>query len=380
MTPRRNAASLRLQTLETREVPSGNRLFAIAEDMGGSRVSVYQATGPIPTFAPPAIDGSGQHLVTWEPYGKLGGGVRVAVGDVTGDGVEDVITAPGAGGAHIKVYDGNALLQGNATTVSEFFAYDAAFRGGAFVAVGQFNPASPALEIVTGAGASGGSHVKVFALTYPGESGLHLNTTNDFFAFDERFRGGVRVAAGDVTGDGRAEVIAAAGPGGGPHVRIFQVYPPNPLALYAYTYKLEQEFFAYDPSFRGGVYVAAGEMNGNPATAEVVTGAGEGGGPHVKVYSRQESLGKLVTYTEFFASYAEDRGGVRVGFANLQSRPDRQSLFVGLGPREVTLDYIAGVDPRLASFTYYDGGYHNSVIQVPPQFDSIFRTGLNVGL
>lgn len=56
------------------------------------------------------------------PYPGFGGGVRVAVGDVNGDGYPDIITAPGAGGSpHVKVYDGrnpNGL-----PLLANFFAY-----------------------------------------------------------------------------------------------------------------------------------------------------------------------------------------------------------------------------------------------------------------
>jgi hypothetical protein len=96
-----------------------------------------------------------------------------------------------------------------------------------------------------------------------------------FFAFDAAFQGGVSVAAGDVTGDGVADIITAAGPGGGPHVRAFSLPGGTPTQV--------ASFFAYDPGFPGGVHVAAADLTGD-RVAEIITGAGPGGGPHVLVF------------------------------------------------------------------------------------------------
>ena len=74
-------------------------------------------------------------------------------------------------------------------------------------------------EIVTGAGPAGGPHVRVLK----SQRAASLTDLASFYAYDPAFPGGVSVACGDVTGDGLAEVITGAGPGGGPHVRVFSL-------------------------------------------------------------------------------------------------------------------------------------------------------------
>ena len=90
-----------------------------------------------------------------------------------------------------------------------------------------------------------------------------------FLAYAATFKGGVHVAAGDLNGDGKAEIVAGAGAGGGPQVRIFS----------ADGRLLSGGFFAYDRNFRGGVNVAAIDLN-NDGKDEIITGAGVGGGEH----------------------------------------------------------------------------------------------------
>src|SRR5438105_4705075 len=133
-------------------------------------------------------------------------------------------------------------------------------------AVLPFRPRLEALEtrdvptvsfFATGADAGGGPHVQIF------------NAAGDvvgaFMAYDHHFSGGVQVAAADLDHDGKADIITGAGPGGGPHVKVFS--GANLAVL--------QSFMAYDQSFAGGVYVAAGDFNGD-GTADVVTGPGQG--------------------------------------------------------------------------------------------------------
>lgn len=117
------------------------------------------------------------------------------------------------------------------------------------------------------------------------------------------FAGGIFVAAADINGDGYADVITGAGAGGGPHVRVWDAR--HDVELFG--------FFAYDPAFAGGVRVAAADVDGD-RIPEIITGAGPGGGPHVRVWSTAngtaaQELTGLYAYTPEFA------GGVFVGGA-----------------------------------------------------------------
>ena len=71
----------------------------------------------------------------------------------------------------------------------------------------------------------------------------------------------------DVDGDGLDEIVTGAGPRGGPHVRVFKVSGGTVTEL--------ASFYAYDPPFGGGVFVACGDVTGD-GLAEVITGAGRG--------------------------------------------------------------------------------------------------------
>jgi hypothetical protein len=257
------------------------------------------------------------------------GGVRVATGDVNGDGTPDIITAPGPGGGpHIRVFDG-----ATGGIVREFFAYHPNFTGGVYVAAGDVNGDARA-DIITGAGAGGGPHVRVFS----GQNGIELG---GFFAYHPNFTGGVSVAAGDVNGDGRADIVTGAGAGGGPHVIVFDG---------ANLTRVLHSFMAYHPNFTGGVYVAAGDVNGD-ARADIVTGAGSGGGPHVLVFSGTN----LAVLQSFYAFAPAFSGGVRVGIVRDADGDGLADLIVVAGPGGGPhVKVRSGTGATISSFFAYD--------------------------
>ncbi len=223
------------------------------------------------------------------PFGTdFTGGVRVAAGDVTGDGVADLIAAPGAGGGPVvKVFDGVTGAE-----LRSQFVFEESFRGGLYVAAGDTDLDGRA-EVIAGAGEGGGPAVVVI----DGATGA---VGTSFFAFGDGFRGGVRVAAGDVDGDGRADVIAGAGPGGAPHVRAVSVAAGG---------RELASFYAYDAAFAGGVFVAAADLD-RDNRADLVTGTGAGGGPLVNGFRADGTR-----VASFLAADGGLRTGVRVGVA-----------------------------------------------------------------
>ena len=269
--------------------------------------------------------------------GSMAGGVRVAVGDVSGDGTPDIVTAPGPGAAPtIRVFDGVFGAE-----LRSFLAYDASFTGGVYVAVGDVNGDGRA-DIVTAPGAGGGPHVRVFDAV----TGASLHS---FLAYTPGFAGGVRVAAGDVNGDGKADIVTAPGPGGGPHVRVFNGVTGAELSA----------FFAFSPAFTGGVFVAAGDVNAD-RRADIIVAADAGGGPHVQAFSGADGT-LLLSFLAYGAAFS---GGVRVAAADVNG-DGRADIITGPGP---------GGGPHVQVFS----GLNAAVLQSYLAYDPSFTGGIFV--
>jgi hypothetical protein len=122
-------------------------------------------------------------------------------------------------------------------------------------------------EIIIGAGPGSAPNISVFR-----QDGSLIGS---FLAYGTGFTGGVNVAACDVDGDGTTEIISGTHFSGGPQVRIF-----DSLGNVKYP-----GFFAYSETFRGGVNIACSDINAD-GQADIITGAGLTGGPHIKVFNQ----------------------------------------------------------------------------------------------
>lgn len=259
------------------------------EQRGATDIGAFEsALLPInPQFAPVLAFGSGggiqaqvqvlnsalDEVFRLFPYDNFAGEVRVALGDVTGDGVSDIITAAGTGGGpHVKAFNGT-----NGQVVRSFFAYSPNFTGGVYVATADLNDDGQA-DILTGAGQGGGPHVRAW-------SGADNSMLFDFFAYNTLFTGGVRVAAGDINGDDRPDIITGAGPGGGSHVRVFDGTQPALAAAGINIPGPSGSFLAYPADYTGGVFVAANNTD-QPNAPLIVTGSDQniGAGAMVGIF------------------------------------------------------------------------------------------------
>jgi len=186
------------------------------------------------------------------PFGSgYTGPLSVALGAVNRDAVADIAVAQGAGSAGaVKVLDGKT-----GKALASYYPFRASFRGGATVALGDVN-ADGRADVVVGSGPGATAQVKVYDSATRRPAGTLI-------PFARSFHGGISVAARDLNGDRRAELVVGSGPGMPATVQVFD----------GATSTLQDSFAPFAPTVRGGVSVAVVPLGGKPY---VVTGSGPG--------------------------------------------------------------------------------------------------------
>jgi hypothetical protein len=306
---------------------SSAQLVVIGSDVGAAaRVRVSDAVTGAPKF-------------DLSPFPGFAGGVAVAVGDFNDDGTDDIVVSTATGAGHVKVFDGTTGAE-----VGSFFAFEG-FFGGVNVAAGDLDGDGFA-DIVAGT-TTGPTHVKAF-------SGATGQLIRSFIAF-EGFLGGVNVAAGDVNGDGRADLAVVAGPGGNGHIKVFDGATGGLLASYlGYV------------NYAGAINLAVGDLTGD-GRAEVITTALNGQvGTHVRavtaagaeVLSFFAPTGALAQRTDLIVPTGRPAS---VGAANLTGTGAAEILVGSTGNRVLVLDGTTGAavnafpyDPLLGLGVFVD--------------------------
>ena len=166
--------------------------------------------------------------------------------------------------------------------LTQFFAYEPSFRGGAHV-YGYDMTGDGIDEIVTAPGPGRPGEVRVFTQT-----GVELPQYR-MFPFGPGYTGGVEVAAGSVTGLGRTELVAGQQRGAS-LVRVFDVTPGTGISSTPI-----RQMQPFGRTFRGGVTVATadiGTFSGRTLVSatpdgisEVIVGSGRGMPATVKSYN-----------------------------------------------------------------------------------------------
>jgi hypothetical protein len=247
-------ARLRVESLETREVPSANPLWNLAlgyNDHGACMVRFMKAEHLIYSFS------TGHQLDFNAPQFPCQE-LRVAVGDVNGDGTADVIAANGPNINSANSHHGNYV--------------DAIVRvfDGASLPDPHDNPGNPPrppvpIEVTSG--------LRLIAeITLPWQSGAFL-------------------ASGDLDGDGYDEVVAgrdirqttSTSPKGPNQVAVYSGRSLTNLAPSATPHPIVTFEGIEDPAWWGGTPVAVGDVSGD-GTPDVVVGTGTGGAPRVAVW------------------------------------------------------------------------------------------------
>jgi hypothetical protein len=180
-------------------------------------------------------------------------------------------------------------------------------------------------------------------------SGSPSNTLlGSFTAYDGKVRGGVRVAAGDINGDFLDDIVTVPGKGMPAQVLAFNATTVNaPNAIPLVN-------FVADPG-KKGLFIAVGDVSGD-GTLDFVLGSGKGAAPEVRVFDGNTlaPLGNLFGRLPAFPSKFKGGVSVAVGDVNGNGTTD---IVVGSGKGKPTTVRVfdpsgAGSGPFLEFMPY----------------------------
>jgi cyclophilin family peptidyl-prolyl cis-trans isomerase len=246
--------------------------------------------------------------------GGFRGGVRVAMGDVDGDGIPEVVAASGPGRVgEIRVY--RQQVTAGVTTLQELTAYRTQpfgprYSGGVEVAVGDVD--ADGREDLVAAMSRGAGTVAMYRSVNAVDP-IENTAYRTFTPFGSTFDGGASVAVADVgtfvrgaivsatAPDGRVEIVVGSGAGMQSIVRIYDISAAP---------RIVNTIRPFSGTSRGGVAVAVGRYD--PDTIDdIVVSSGRGGRSATRVFSgRVDQSSTVLASSAAFASLARPNAPV----------------------------------------------------------------------
>jgi CSLREA domain-containing protein len=264
-------------------------------------------------------------VLTVTPFGGVEtSGMQIATGDLTGDGVPDLVAS---NHGIVRVFDGT-----NGTLVQELHPFGATYTGGISLAVADLNGDGFG-EMVVGTGANVQADVRVYSskdwsntwefqpfarfyggLSVAADAGRIIvgtaNVTSQVAVFDYGTKtkagvftayvfgsAGVNVAAGDVNGDGVSDIIVSAARG-----------TDRRVLLYRADTRTAEGQIMWTGLVGSGLRVAVGDLDGD-GKLDVVVASGKYTQPTIRGYSGTSFL-ELAGWQPFANNFL---GGVLVG-------------------------------------------------------------------
>lgn len=309
--------------------------------------AIYQPLGSPNVLLAGASKGhliNGQNLITTKTaqgitfqtpvFPGYTGGLVLATGDVTGDGVYDTIVAPSANAsANILV------ISGSTGGIFSSFIVFPGYQGGINLSVGDIN-GDGSNEIIAASNGFAPGTVGVF-------NGKGTRNFFNFYPYGSQYLGAVTVTAIDTNGDGKYEIATGTGAGVAPHVKVFN----DRMQTLA-------SFYAFSVNYTAGINLAAGDLN-NDGRQELIVATNGGVQATVKVFNPLNPA--QVRQTSVFPGFT---GKIDIGVVNYRNN-GQLAIVVGAG---------AGAQPAVSILN----GLNFAIIDAYFAFEESFRGGVSV--